>query len=336
MELNIIKNTEPAPKLGSRFGQNVEPKGTYVRQNTNFVPDGWIEGKAVINNPLYIDITDDTQIEYKRDLAKQYKAKGEKLTNILMSKGYDAIITKYPDGKFGEIVLFSKSNFMMTENNTKTLIKKMLNEALNEEDYKVSHKASNRNSGSIHKFNKYFKGVEVKDFEDLKYPKDDSAETRKEILKIKSIDIDMSFVKKCDDIKKMFKDYFRENDLDFPEILVSDIINGSAHLLMGVKKNYLRPRPNKLAKELGIEFDFVDLSTAKTPSFPSGHATQSHLLANILSDMFPKHKKSFEKMADDISMSRMMAKVHYPSDIEAGNKMADVLYKRYKKNNTSS
>jgi hypothetical protein len=28
-----------------------------------------------------------------------------------------------------------------------------------------------------------------------------------------------------------------------------------------------------------------------------------------------------------------MAKVHYPSDIEAGKKMADVLYKQYKKNN---
>ena len=183
------------------------------------------------------------------------------------------------------------------------------------------------------KFNKYFRGVEIKDFEGLKYPKDDSEETRKEILKIKSIKLDLAFVKKCDDIKKMFKGYFKENDLDFPDTLAKDIIDGTTYLLMGVKNFHRRPRPNKLAKKLGIEFDFVDLSTAKTLSFPSGHATQSHLLANILSDMFPKHKKSFEKMADDISMSRMMAKVHYPSDIEAGKKMADVLYKQYKKNN---
>jgi hypothetical protein len=180
------------------------------------------------------------------------------------------------------------------------------------------------------KFNKYFKGVAIKDFKGLEYPKDDSEETRKEILKIKSIDLDLSFVKKCDDIKKMFKDYFKENDLDFPKTLVTDILDGSTYLLTGVKNFHRRPRPNKLAKKLGIEFDFVDLSTAKTPSFPSGHSTQSHLLANILSDMFPKHKKSFEKMADDISMSRMMAKVHYPSDIEAGKKMADVLYNKYK------
>ena len=182
------------------------------------------------------------------------------------------------------------------------------------------------------KFNKYFSGVEVKDFEGLKYPKDDSGEVKKELSKIKSIDLDMDFVEKCDDIKKTFKDYFKENDLDFPENLVKDIIDGSSYLLMGVKNFYRRPRPDKLAKKLSIEFDFVNLSSAKTPSFPSGHATQSHLLASILSDMFPKHKKSFDKMANDISMSRMMAKVHYPSDIESGKKVADVLYKQYKKN----
>ena len=183
------------------------------------------------------------------------------------------------------------------------------------------------------KFNKHFKGVKVEDFNDLKYPEDDSDKVKRELLKIKAIELDKAFVKKCDDIKKMFKDYFGENDLDFPEILVTDIIDGSTYLLMGVKNFYRRPRPNKLAKKLGIEFDFVDLSSAKTPSFPSGHATQSHLLAYILSDMFPKHKDSFEKMAKDISMSRMMAKVHYPSDIEWGEKMAEVLYKQYKKNN---
>lgn len=183
------------------------------------------------------------------------------------------------------------------------------------------------------KFNKYFSGVDIKDFKDLKYPKDDSEEVKKEILKIKSIELDRPFVKKCDDIKKMFKDYFKENDLDFPEILVTDIIEGATYLLMGVKNLYRRPRPNELAKKLGIKFDFVNLASAKTPSFPSGHATQSYLLAYILSDMFPKHKDSFEKMAKDISMSRMMAKVHYPSDIERGKKMAEVLYKQYKKNN---
>jgi hypothetical protein len=183
------------------------------------------------------------------------------------------------------------------------------------------------------KFKKYFKGIDVKDFKNLTYPKDDSAEAKKELLKIKSIELDRDFVKRCDDIKKVFKDYFRENDLDFPEKLVSDIIDGVSYLLIGVKNHYDRLRPNKLAKKLGMDLDFVNLSSARTPAFPSGHTTQSHLLAYILSDMFPKHKKSFKKIADDISMSRMMAKVHFPSDIESGEKVAKELYKQYKENN---
>ena len=187
--------------------------------------------------------------------------------------------------------------------------------------------------GDKEKFKKHFKGIDVKDFKNFAYPKDDSVEAKKELLKIKSIKLDRDFVKRCDDIKKMFKDYFKENDLDFPEKLVSDIIDGSTYLIMGVKNHYDRLRPNKLAKKLGVDLDFVNLSSARTSSFPSGHATQSHLLAYILSDMFPKHKKAFEKMADDISMSRMMAKVHFPSDIESGEKVAKALYKQYKENN---
>jgi len=186
------------------------------------------------------------------------------------------------------------------------------------------------------KFKKHFKGINVEDFKDLTYPKEDSAEAKKELAKIKSIKLDRAFVKKCDDIKKVFKDYFKENDLDFPEKLVSDIIDGTVYFIMGVKNHYDRPRPKDLAKKLGVDLNFVSLSSARTPSFPSGHATQSHLLAYILSDMFPKHKKSFEKIADDISMSRMMAKVHFPSDIESGEKVAKVLYKQYRKNNMLS
>lgn len=188
-------------------------------------------------------------------------------------------------------------------------------------------------SDAKEKFYKHFKGIKIGDFKDLKYPKDDSDEVKREILKIKSIELDRAFVKKCDDIKKVFKDYFKENDLDFPEMLVTDIIDGTTYFIMELKNYYDRPRPSVLAKEFDIDLNFVNLSSARTLSFPSGHAVQSNLLAYILSDMFPKHKKDFERMAGDISMSRMMAKVHYPSDIEMGKKIAKDLYKQYKENN---
>lgn len=110
--IDITKNTEPAPYLGGRFGQDVEPKGTYVLHG-EINADGYVNGKANLKRPLYIDVTQDTLIEYKRELAMKYKAKGQKLTNKLMELGYDSIITVNENGEYGEIILFPNASFMM-------------------------------------------------------------------------------------------------------------------------------------------------------------------------------------------------------------------------------
>jgi len=127
MKLDIVKNTEKAGYYGSMFGQDVEPKGTYVLEKPKkWEPIGiWAQGIADLNKVLYIDITEDTQISYKYDLAKEYKAKGGSLTKKLMSKGYDAIITRYPNGDSGEIILFPNARFMLhTNENFNMRIKK--------------------------------------------------------------------------------------------------------------------------------------------------------------------------------------------------------------------
>jgi len=112
LEINITKNMEPAPYLGSRFGQDVEPKGTYVTQGRSNI-DGYVNGRAILNKPLFINVTSDTLIEYKRELATKYKARGKRLTDKLMRLGYDSIITVHEDGEYGEIVLFPNASYMM-------------------------------------------------------------------------------------------------------------------------------------------------------------------------------------------------------------------------------
>lgn len=133
MELNIIKNTEAASNFGSKFGQDVEPKGTYVIEKDfeGEVKYPWVQGKAVLNKPLTIPVNDETLVSWKYELSNQYKAKGKKLTDKLMAKGFDGIITRYPEGHTGEIILFPNANFMLAETDTKILIKKMLKEVLN-------------------------------------------------------------------------------------------------------------------------------------------------------------------------------------------------------------
>ena len=119
---------EPAPYLGSRFGQDVEPKGTYVLEKDfeSPVSKPWVEGYANIRNPLIITVNNDTLISYKYDLVKKYKAKGNRLTKKLMELGYDAIITKNQKGQTGEIILFPNCNFMLGLDESKKLIKNLI------------------------------------------------------------------------------------------------------------------------------------------------------------------------------------------------------------------
>lgn len=127
-----MKNMEPAQYYGSMFGQDVEPSGTYVieKDTDRPVKEPWVSGLAVIKNPLTIEVDDDTQISYKYELAKEYKAKGKQLTKKLMGLGYDAIITM-KDGETNEIILFPNCNFMLNSlNENKFLIKTLLRENL--------------------------------------------------------------------------------------------------------------------------------------------------------------------------------------------------------------
>jgi hypothetical protein len=117
MELPIMKNMESAQNYGSMFGQDVEPSGTYVSHDDRKEKtpiDNHKFGKVAFNNPLIIDINDDTMISYKTELSKQFKAKGKVLTKKLMAKGYDGLITRWANGTYSEIVIFPNARYMLS------------------------------------------------------------------------------------------------------------------------------------------------------------------------------------------------------------------------------
>ncbi len=107
IKIQYNKNPKKAPAMASEFGQDVEASGDYVTQKvSDFTPEGFETGVVESENPLVIDITDDTQISYKNELSQKYDGKvGEELSEAIRQDGYDAIITKYDDGSTGEIVL---------------------------------------------------------------------------------------------------------------------------------------------------------------------------------------------------------------------------------------
>ena len=64
----------------------------------------------------------------------------------------------------------------------------------------------------------------------------------------------------------------------------------------------------------------------KTPTYPSGHSAQGVLIAKLLADKFPKHAKDFMKLGKDISYSRNVARAHYKSDSELGEKIGSDMF----------
>jgi membrane-associated phospholipid phosphatase len=99
---------------------------------------------------------------------------------------------------------------------------------------------------------------------------------------------------------------------------------------MELKYKHQRPRPYQIAKFYNIDLNGVDLDSMKTPSYPSGHATQGHLLGMIYSERYPQHRKEFMKLGEDVAESRINGKAHYPSDKKAGIHLAEKLFENKK------
>ena len=157
-------------------------------------------------------------------------------------------------------------------------------------------------------------------------PENSSKETRDELewlLKYNSGVINKDFVKKGDGILEVFEKYCKENNLKFNKKYYKQIQDESSKTILSLKYYYNRPRPKQLADYYGIEeFQDVELGSMKTPSYPSGHSTQGHLMAELLGREYPNHYDTFKGLADMISTSRLMARAHYPSDVKFGEEVA--------------
>jgi acid phosphatase (class A) len=79
------------------------------------------------------------------------------------------------------------------------------------------------------------------------------------------------------------------------------------------KRSFRRPRPFIL--EPRIE-PIVRKPT--NDSYPSGHAMWSRVVGLILADMLPEYADRIMARADDYAFHRVVAGVHYPTDVEAG------------------
>ncbi|GAF88393.1 unnamed protein product, partial [marine sediment metagenome] len=96
---SFVRNTQSAPDVGSRFGQDVEPSGRYMtvgkEKNIQDMPN-MESGVVKFNTPLVIDFGDGygEPSNWKNVLSERYDGKtGTDLSNAIKEDGYDGIVT---------------------------------------------------------------------------------------------------------------------------------------------------------------------------------------------------------------------------------------------------
>mgnify|MGYP003119753099 FL=1 len=177
------------------------------------------------------------------------------------------------------------------------------------------------------KMNRETKILEHNTFATLQPPPDnDSNTTLNEINKLAKIEPDKKRVERGDDVKKLFYPLIKEIksvDKEHIDLLIKD----SAKYIFKLKYQYNRPRPYQVAEFYDIDLNGTQLDSMKTPSYPSGHATQGYLIAEYLCLKDPHNETLYRSVGEEIAESRIIAKAHYPSDKIAGKYLANQLIK---------
>jgi len=171
-----------------------------------------------------------------------------------------------------------------------------------------------------------FEGFPIDKFKNNPPPKNESEKTEYEIEYLENIPLNDDLVKEGNDIDSYFENFLKNKDLDYPQKELDELLVGVDSIILNLKYHYNRPRPKQIANTKNLELNSENLKSAKTPSYPSGHATQGTFISRYLSDLYPQYKKELTDIGKKIGFSRNVAKVHYPTDIKFGEKLGNELY----------
>lgn len=95
--------------------------------------------------------------------------------------------------------------------------------------------------------------------------------------------------------------------------LMNRALMDAAIICWEAKTFYAYPRPSQVDKTIHPRLPLPNF-----PSYPSGHSTFSGAGATVLSHFFPNDAKKLFEMAEEASISRVYAALHYKMDCNAG------------------
>jgi acid phosphatase (class A) len=121
---------------------------------------------------------------------------------------------------------------------------------------------------------------------------------------------------------------FTAENLPFAQLFFSQVASDTHAIVSAAKVDFDRLRPFVVDSRINPILN--DPEGAATPhhrsgSYPSGHSTFAYVTAVLLAAMVPEKSAEIFARAADFSHNRLIAGVHYPTDIEAGRVAGTVI-----------
>lgn len=128
----------------------------------------------------------------------------------------------------------------------------------------------------------------------------------------------------CDDILSYWRGVLSFNQMSHPATydLVTIALRVAEFQAMHYKYKFNRPRPSVLSPALMPPID-----PPGHASFPSGHATESYMLTQVLTEVMPRAAHdALIRVAERVARNREVIGMHYRSDSEAGKVLAEASF----------
>lgn len=119
-------------------------------------------------------------------------------------------------------------------------------------------------------------------------------------------------------------DFFQPSKFPKTEAFMEDVQKDAETVADGAKNIWNRPRPFMIDPTLATG------KLEKSFSYPSGHSTESMVLALVLADLFPEHRDAIIAKARSIGWHRVEIARHFPTDIYAGRVLAQAIVRQMK------
>ena len=188
---------------------------------------------------------------------------------------------------------------------------------ISDDDKFISHF---RNNGVLSRLESQTPPNEAKTLQELNQLKSIMANATDEMLRF-------ALNAEVDESSMYQKFIMNELKVHIPNDFTEKILNQTDPILMYLKKYFNRGRPEQFASANNIPFQVSITHTALHPAYPSGHALDSFIMEYVMKQLTPSKTHEIENFCRQMRESRLNVGLHYPSDNEISNRLANEIIK---------